>query len=144
MLAAKNANESLGMLRQIYLGSLDLAIHGEAPPQGAEGLQDLVDYLRPAVSGIPNPPGCNMLRNFGHLMNQYSAAYYGYLWAEVLSADMYATVFAAAPMNKAAGMKYRKQILAPGGTGKLAEHLEGFLGRVPDQVAFLKARGIVG
>ena len=36
-----------------------------------------------------------MLRSFGHLMNQYSAAYYGYMWAEVISADMFATRFEA-------------------------------------------------
>lgn len=45
-----------------------------------------MDELRPSVTGIKNPPGANMLRNFGHLMNQYSAAYYGYMWAEVISA----------------------------------------------------------
>ena len=58
--------------------TLDLSIHAESPPVGAEALQALVDELRPAVTGIANPSGANMLRSFGHLMNQYSAAYYGY------------------------------------------------------------------
>lgn len=85
----------------------------------------------------------SVLRNFGHLMNQYSAAYYGYLWAEVISADMFATKFGQNCMDQSAGMAYRKQILAVGGTGKIMDHLTGFLGREPGQVAFLKARGIV-
>ena len=55
-------------------------IHSESPPGSAEELQALVDKLRPEITGIANPAGCNMLRNFGHLMNQYSAAYYGYMW----------------------------------------------------------------
>ena len=74
MIRAKNVHESVFMLRQIYLGSLDLAIHGESPPEGAQGLQALVDEMRPAITGIENPTNNNMLRNFGHLMNQYSAA----------------------------------------------------------------------
>lgn len=143
LLAAKNVNEGLFMLRQLYLGQLDLTIHGEHPPPDAAGLQALVDELRPKLSLIDNPPGCNILRNFGHLMNQYSAAYYGYLWAEVLSADMFATKFEADPFSKEAGMAYRKKVLAVGGVGKIADHLEGFLGRCPTEEPFLRSRGIV-
>lgn len=143
LLAAKNVNEGLMMLRQLYLGSLDLAIHGEAPPADAAGLQALVDELRPKISLVDNPPGCNMLRSFGHLMNQYSAAYYGYLWAEVLSADMFATRFAADPFSQEAGMAYRKQVLGPGGVGSIAEHLAKFLGREPSEEPFLRSRGIL-
>lgn len=84
-----------------------------------------------------------MLRNFGHLMNQYSAAYYGYLWAEVISADMFATRFEADCMNAEAGMAYRKQVLAVGGTGRIKDHLTHFLGRPPEQTAFLKSRGML-
>ena len=85
-----------------------------------------------------------MLRSFGHLMNQYSAAYYGYMWAEVISADMFATRFEGDCMSLEAGMAYRKQVLGPGGTGKIMEHLTGFLGgRPPKQEPFLKARGIL-
>jgi Zn-dependent oligopeptidase len=131
------------MLRQLYLATLDLTIHGESPPADAEGLQALVDTLRPAISLVPNPVGANMLRSFGHLMNQYSAAYYGYLWAEVISADMFATRFEANPFDPAAGLRYRKQVLAPGGVGKIADHLATFLGRPPSQDAFLADRGIV-
>ena len=124
--------------------TLDLSIHAESPPVGAEALQALVDELRPAVTGIANPSGANMLRSFGHLMNQYSAAYYGYMWAEVISADMFATRFEGDCMNKEAGMAYRKQVLGPGGTGKIMEHLSVFLGgRPPQQRAFLKSRGIL-
>jgi oligopeptidase A len=87
LIRAKNVHESMGLLRQIYLATLDLTIHNEAPPAEAAGLQLLVDRLRPEITGISNPTGANMLRSFGHLMNQYSAAYYGYMWAEVTVAD---------------------------------------------------------
>ena len=57
---------------------------------------------------------------------------------------MFATVFEADPMSPAAGLRYRRLVLAPGGTGKISDHLEAFLGRAPDQTAFLRARGILG
>lgn len=168
LIKAKNVNEGLMMLRQVYLATLDLTIHGyvynsdskncskdilessatsktesKMVPQTAAELQALVDRLRPEISLIDNPANCNMLRNFGHLMNQYSAAYYGYLWAEVLSADMFAAKFASDPFDAVSGMEYRKKVLAVGGVGKIADHLEGFLGRKPTEDAFLKSRGII-
>ncbi|GMI11369.1 hypothetical protein TrLO_g7785 [Triparma laevis f. longispina] len=144
MIAAKNVGVGAAMARQLYLGRLDLTIHGSSPPSDAAGLQDLVDKLRPEISGVPNPPGANMLRCFGHLMNQYASAYYGYMWAEVLSSDMFSEVFEADPFSATSGMKYRKEVLAPGGVGNISDHLKKFLGREPSQEAFLKARGIVG
>ena len=83
MIRAKHVNVAFSSLRQIYLSRLDLNIHGPNPPTNAKELQDLVDTLRPAITLVQNPEGNNMLRTFGHLMNQYSASYYGYMWAEV-------------------------------------------------------------
>ena len=143
MIRAKYVNVAFGSLRQIYLSRLDLEIHGTSPPQSAEELQQLVDKLRPSITLIKNPPGNNMLRTFGHLMNQYSASYYGYMWAEVLRADMFATRFEKGVMNPKVGMDYRKMVLAPGGTHNITDHLTKFLGRKPNNNAFLKSRGIL-
>lgn len=180
MIRAKHVNVAFGSLRQIYLSRLDLSIHGPNPPKDAEGLQALVDELRPKITLIDNPTGNNMLRTFGHLMNQYSASYYGYMvcmtmnlsimhvsieiaffnlffpirspsnyflkiqWAEVLSADMFATRFEKEGiMNPTVGMEYRKFVLAPGGTHSITDHLTKFLGRPPSNEAFLKSRGII-
>ena len=77
-------------------------------------------------------------------MNQYSAAYYGYLWAEVVSADMFATCFEGENLHDpAAGARYRALVLAPGGVGQISDHLQAFLGRTPDQTAFLKTRVVL-
>jgi Zn-dependent oligopeptidase len=142
MIRAKHVN--VGSLRQIYLSRLDLEIHGPQPPKSAEELQALVDKIRPAITLVDNPPKNNMLRTFGHLMNQYSASYYGYMWAEVLSADMFATRFEKeGVMNPKVGMDYRKMVLAPGGTHNITDHLAKFLGRLPSNEAFLKSRGIL-
>lgn len=144
MLRAKHVNVAISSLRQIYLSRLDLTIHGANPPKDAAGLQDLVDELRPKISLLANPRNNNMLRTFGHLMNQYSASYYGYMWAEVLSADMFATRFEKeGVMNSSTGMDYRKMVLAPGGTHNINDHLTKFLGRAPSDEAFLKSRGII-
>lgn len=59
------------------------------------------------------------------------------------SADMFATKFEADCMSKEAGMAYRKQVLAVGGTGSIMDHLTTFLGRPPQQTAFLKSRGMM-
>ena len=164
MIRSKHVNVAFGSLRQIYLSRLDLIIHGPDPPKTAQELQSLVDKLRPSITMIENPPGNNMLRTFGHLMNQYSASYYGYMWAEVLSADMFATRFDTTNdndnddnddneatggggkttnlMNPTVGMEYRKLVLAPGGTHDINDHLTKFLGRPPNNEAFLKSRGI--
>lgn len=75
MIKAKHVNVAFASLRQIYLSRLDLTIHGLDPPKDADGLQALVDKLRPQITLIENPSGNNMLRTFGHLMNQYSASY---------------------------------------------------------------------
>ena len=75
MMKAKHVNVAFGSLRQIYLSRLDLTIHGLDPPKNTEDLQAIVDKLRPEITLIENPPGNNMLRTFGHSMNQYSASY---------------------------------------------------------------------
>ena len=80
MIQAKHVNVAFSSLRQIYLSRLDLTIHGETPPKDAAGLQALVDTLRPSITLIENPSGNNMLRTFGHLMNQYSASYVSWTW----------------------------------------------------------------
>jgi Zn-dependent oligopeptidase len=57
---------------------------------------------------------------------------------------MFATRFEADCMSKAAGKAYRKQVLGPGGTGKIMAHLTDFLGgRPPEQEPFLRSRGII-
>lgn len=141
--ASRYVNVALCTLRQVYLAMMDMSLHTD-PPATLEELQALPDRLRPEVSLITNPPGWSMLRNFGHLMNQYSAAYHGYLWSEVLSADMYETRFHAEGVdNPRTGMDYRKMVLAPGGVGSIKEHLEKFLGRPPDNTHFLRSRGLM-
>jgi Zn-dependent oligopeptidase len=167
MIKAKHVCVAFSSLRQIYLARLDLTIHGPDPPTDSAGLQAIVDELRPKIALVDNPNGNNILRTFGHLMKQYSASYvrknvhavllgetlfltlfcflqYGYMWAEVLSADMFATRFdAEGVMNPKVGMEYRKMVLAPGGTHNIADHLTKFLGRPPSNEAFLKSRGIL-
>lgn len=143
MIRAKHVNVAFSSLRQIYLSRLDLTIHGPNPPANTEELQDLVDTLRPSITLVENPTGLNMLRTFGHLMNQYSASYYGYMWAEILSADMFTRFEKEGVMNPKVGMEYRKLVLAPGGTGNITSHLTKFLGRPPNNEAFLKSRGVL-
>ena len=56
---------------------------------------------------------------------------------------MFESRFASDPFSKEAGMDYRKKVLAPGGVGKISEHLKNFLGHEPTQEPFLRSRGII-
>ena len=78
-------------MRQIVLGSFDQAIHTVASADTAAELNRVGGELLQ----IPSSAGTNMGASFGHLAGGYDAQYYGYMWSEVYSADMFATRFEA-------------------------------------------------
>ena len=79
---------------------------------------------------------------FAHIISGYDAGYYGYLYSQVYSADMFHSVFAADPMNKEAGRRYRRTVLEKGGSREAMDLLRDFLGREPSTEAFYKELGL--
>jgi Zn-dependent oligopeptidase len=88
-------------------------------------------------------PETNPAASFGHMFGGYESQYYGYLWSSVYSDDLFSVFKQKGIMNKDVGMRYREMILAPGGTQEALEDLTNFLGRAPNDKAFLEERGFI-
>lgn len=85
--------------------------------------------------------GGNPAATFGHIIAGYESKYYSYLWSQVYSCDIFQHFKKNGLLDKETGMKYRKIILAPGGTRDSIESLKLFLGREPNNQAFLEMQG---
>jgi Zn-dependent oligopeptidase len=80
-------------------------------------------------------PGIHMYASFGHLAG-YSSAYYTYLWDKVIAEDFFAQFD---PGNLLAGdvpMRYRREVLEPGGSVSANDLVRNFLGRPQNMTAF--------
>jgi len=139
LVASKNANAGGFNLRQVFLATFDQRLHSSKTK--VDTAQLIKDTYKEIV-GIDTIPGTNFAAIFGHLVG-YDAQYYGYLWSEVYSQDMFDTRFAKeGVMNPKAGLDYRNQILKPGGSIDGVDLLKNFLGREPNQEAFLRSKGL--
>ena len=75
-------------------------------------------------------------------MGGYDAGYYGYLYSEVYSSDMFHSMFKKDPMDGKQGRRYRHTVLEYGGSRDELESLTEFLGREPSSDAFYKELGL--
>jgi thimet oligopeptidase len=128
--------------RQISFGQLDLALHTQVREgSGIDPIQLSNQVLSDSV--LPVPDGTSFVTYFGHLMG-YDAGYYGYTWADAISADM-ASVFENAPErynDRKVGMKLRDEVYSVGNSRDPNISIEKFLGRPQSNKPFLKKTGI--
>jgi oligopeptidase A len=142
MLAAKNFQSGLAMLRQIEFAVFDMRLHYDFDP--ARGALELLDEVRAQVA-VLKPPAYNRFPNsFSHVFaGGYAAGYYSYKWAEVLSADAFSLFEELGVLSAAAGARFRDEILAVGGSRPAAESFKAFRGRAPTVDALLRHNGMI-
>ena len=145
MLAAKNFQSGLQTLRQLEFALFDMHLHSEFDPGSAKSPLALLDEVRRKVA-VLIPPVYNRFPNtFSHIFaGGYSAGYYSYKWAEVLSADAYSLFEEKGVLDAATGARFRDEILAVGGSRPAIESFRAFRGREPTVEALLRHSGMTG
>ncbi|MBY5162940.1 M3 family metallopeptidase [Salsipaludibacter albus] len=138
LVEARRLNVGLATLRQLQFALLDLRLHDATSPKDL----DAIDREAADVTPFPPDPDTFFPASFGHLMGGYDAGYYGYLWSEVYGDDMFSRFEAEGVTSPSVGRDYRRAVLEPGGTHDAIELLRDFLGRDPDDRAFLRKLGL--
>jgi oligopeptidase A len=144
MIAAKNFQSGLAMLRQIEFAVFDMRLHSEFDPASGRSARELLEEVRDRIA-VLKPPAYNRFANgFSHIFaGGYAAGYYSYKWAEVLSADAYSFFEENGVLDPRAGQRFRDEILAVGGSRPAAESFRAFRGREPSVDALLRHNGMI-
>jgi oligopeptidase A len=141
MVAARHFQSGLNLLRQCQLALFDMRVHGE--PTAAAAVQRVADEVCAEIHPVPYPAFYRFPHTFLHLFDGgYAAGYYGYTWAEVLSADAYGAFEEAGIFDPATGERFRQQILEVGGSRPALESFRAFRGREPQLDALLRHQGL--
>ena len=146
MIAAKNFQSGLQMLRQVEFSLFDMHLHFDYDPNGTKSVADVLAEVRHRVAVVIPPPFNRFQNSFSHVFaGGYAAGYYSYKWAEVLSADAYgAFEEAQGDPNRLAetGLAFQREILAVGGSRSAMESFTAFRGREPSIDALLRHNGM--
>lgn len=150
MLAAKNYQSGLQTLRQVEFSLFDMLLHSQPDPvTSGESILTLQQQVRDEVAVLQPPAYSRTPHTFSHIFaGGYSAGYYSYKWAEVLSADAYAAFEEAAQrhghstLDVDTGRRYRQAILEAGGSRPAMESFKAFRGREPSIDALLRHQGM--
>jgi oligopeptidase A len=144
MIAAKNFQAGLATLRQIEFAVFDMRLHCEANGQAETRVLELLDEVRREVAVLLPPVYNRFPHAFSHIFaGGYSAGYYSYKWAEVLSADAYEAFAERGVLDPATGARFRDEVLAVGGSRPAMDSFRAFRGREPQVEALLRHSGMI-
>jgi peptidyl-dipeptidase Dcp len=141
---AKNFDEGYGLTEALAAAELDMQWH--VLPANAP-LLDPDQFERQALAKthldlIAVPPRYRS-SYFSHIWDGgYAAAYYAYLWTQMLDDDAYQWFDDHGGMNRANGERFRRMILSRGNTVELAKLYQDWRGKAPTIDAMMKYRGL--
>ncbi|WGW00266.1 oligopeptidase A [Vibrio sp. YMD68] len=143
MMAAKNFQSAMFIMRQLEFGLFDFTLHTEFDPEvGPRVLETLVE-VKSKVGVLPSLEWNRFSHSFSHIFaGGYSAGYYSYLWAEVLSSDAFSRFEEEGIFNKETGKSFLNNILEMGGSDEPMTLFKQFRGREPQIDAMLRHAGI--
>ncbi len=155
MVAARRYMGGWAQMRQLSLGTVDLALHGELAPMLSADASDDADGAADERQGgevmafgesrfrdfVPHPSFAELhsLTSFTHLFaGGYASGYYSYLWSEVLDADAFTRFKREGVFNRETGRSYVDSILSRGDSAEPEQLFREFMGRDPDPAALLE------
>ncbi|MDX7992329.1 oligopeptidase A [Xenorhabdus littoralis] len=145
MLAAKNYQAAMHILRQLEFGVFDFRLHAEYDPAKGAQILETLQSVKKQVAVVPSPDWGRFPNSFNHIFNGgYAAGYYSYLWADVLAADAYSRFSEEGIFNRTTGQSFLDNILSRGGSEDPMTLFVRFRGREPKLDAMLKSYGIGG
>jgi len=145
MLAAKNFQSAMFILRQLEFGMFDFTLYTNYDPEVGAKVLDTLFEVKERVSVVPSPEWGRFPHSFSHIFaGGYSAGYYSYLWAELLSADAFSRFEEEGIFNTQTGKDFLNCILEKGGSDEPMTLFKQFRGREPQIDALLRHSGITG
>lgn len=135
-------------LRQVHFALTDLRLHSQWTPECGRTPEQLRREIAVTTTVLEPIEEDAFLCSFGHIFaGGYSAGYYSYKWAEVLSADAFSAFEEVGLENEAAiqatGRRFRETVLSLGGSRHPGEVFETFRGRAPSPEALIRHSGLV-
>lgn len=144
--ASKKMFAALDTQLQVCYSLFDQIIHGPQPPSNQESssalqptmttASDVLARLQNEHSFIPFVHGTHWETKFGHIVG-YGAGYYSYLYSRLFSSNFWYQCFAADPLNRSTGERYRREILAHGGAKHPMQMVDAMLQGQPLQTQYL-------
>jgi oligopeptidase A len=143
MLAAKNFQAGMTMVRQLEFGLFDFHIHRDFDPNRGGRVYEILNMIREKVAVLPVPEFNRFAHSFSHIFaGGYAAGYYSYKWAEVLSSDAFSLFEEKGIFDAETGESFLTNILEMGGCDNAIELFKKFRGREPSCNALLRHIGI--
>jgi peptidyl-dipeptidase Dcp len=146
VLAAQRFNQGFATTEYLAASLVDQALH-QLPLEEIPGSNDLMAFegavLRAAGADVPTVPPRYRLPYFSHILTNYAAAYYSYIWAEVLDADAADWFEENGGLRRENGEHFRATLLSRGGSADELDLYRAFRGRDADVGPLLERRGLV-
>jgi oligopeptidase A len=148
MQAARHFQAGMFLVRQLEFGLFDFLLHTDYDPARGARVMDTLEAARREAAVMHPPAWQRFPHAFTHIFaGGYAAGYYSYLWAEVLSADVFGAFEESAGeqgdvIDAATGARFRDEFLSVGASRPALESFIAFRGRAPQPDALLRSYGL--